>query len=50
MIPHVSTDELEFFAGKHGEEAASQAVTSLERWFGTEESRKAVWHAAQVFR
>lgn len=50
MILHVSTDELECFAGKHGEEAASQAITSLERWFGTEQSRRAVWHAGQVFR
>lgn len=50
MILHVSTDELECFAGKHGEEAASQAVTSLERWYGTEQSRRAVWHAGQVFR
>ena len=50
MILHISMDELECFAGKHGGEAASQAITSLERWFGIEESRKAVWHAGQVSR
>lgn len=50
MILHVSPDELECFAGKRGEDAANQAIASLERWYGTEQSRRAVWHAGQVFR
>lgn len=49
MILHVSPDELQHFAGKAGEEAASQALSSLERWSITESSRKAVWHAGQIF-
>jgi hypothetical protein len=50
MVLHVSTDELECFAGKHGEDAAAQAIVSLEHWFDSEQSRRAVWHAGQVFR
>ncbi|KFZ03966.1 hypothetical protein V502_10519 [Pseudogymnoascus sp. VKM F-4520 (FW-2644)] len=50
MILHVSTEELQHFAGKYGEEAASVVLASLERWSGTEQARRAVWHAGQVFR
>ena len=50
MILHVSPEELQRFAGKYGEEAASQAIVSLERWWSTEHARSAVWHAGQVFR
>lgn len=50
MILHVSPEELQRFAGKAGEEAASQAVVSLEQWVSTTHARRAVWHAGQVFR
>jgi hypothetical protein len=50
MILHVSAEELPRFAGKYGEEAASKAFVSLDRWSVTEQARKAVWHAGQVLR
>ncbi|KFY28340.1 hypothetical protein V491_00522 [Pseudogymnoascus sp. VKM F-3775] len=50
MILHVSTEELQRFAGKYGEEAASKAFVSLDRWSVTEQARKGVWHAGQVLR
>ncbi|KFZ04650.1 hypothetical protein V501_09106 [Pseudogymnoascus sp. VKM F-4519 (FW-2642)] len=50
MILHVSAEELTRFAGKYGEEAASRAFVSLDRWSATEQARKAVWHAGQVLR
>lgn len=50
MSLHVSPEELQRFAGKSGEEAASQALTSLEKWSSTSHARKAIWHAGQVFR
>ena len=50
MILHVSPEELQRFAGLYGEEAATQALNSLERWWVTEQARRAVWHAGQVLR
>lgn len=50
MILYVSPEELQRFAGKAGEESASHALVTLERWSATDNSRRAVWHAAQVFR
>ncbi|KAF7891125.1 uncharacterized protein EAF02_001450 [Botrytis sinoallii] len=45
----VSPDELQRFAGKSGQEAASQSLKSLERWYTTESARRAIWHAGQIF-
>jgi hypothetical protein len=50
MIIHVSLEELQRFAGKNGEAAAAQASASLEEWSGSEQARRAVWHAGQVLR
>ncbi|KAM0134050.1 hypothetical protein ACHAO1_005878 [Botrytis cinerea] len=45
----VSPDELQRFAGKSGQEAASLSLKSLERWYTTERARRAIWHAGQIF-
>jgi hypothetical protein len=50
MILFVSPEDLQRFAGRYGEEAALQVFPVMERWSGTEQARKAVWHAGQVFR
>jgi hypothetical protein len=50
LILHVSPEELQRFAGKNGEAAASQAFARLEEWSGSEQARKSVWHAGQVLR
>jgi hypothetical protein len=50
MILYISPEELQRFAGKYGEDAASQAFLTLEQWAVTNQSRRAVWHAGQVFR
>ncbi|KAE9363819.1 hypothetical protein N431DRAFT_489671 [Stipitochalara longipes BDJ] len=50
MILHVSPEELQRFAGKNGEAAASQASDSLEEWSSSEQARRTVWHAGQVLR
>jgi len=49
MILHVPPEELQRFAGKSGEDAANEAFAILERWSNTEQSRRAVWHAGQIF-
>lgn len=48
MSLYVSPEELQRFAGKNGEDAASQVLTSLSQWCITEDARKAVWHAGQI--
>ncbi|TGO19721.1 hypothetical protein BPAE_0336g00010 [Botrytis paeoniae] len=45
----VSPNELQRFAGRSGQEAASQSLISLERWYTTERARRAIWHAGQIF-
>lgn len=50
MHIHVSVEEVQRFAGKHGESEARRAYSSLEIWATTEGSRSAVWHAGQVLR
>ncbi|KAH8197473.1 hypothetical protein TruAng_008368 [Truncatella angustata] len=51
MILHVSPDELQRFAGKHGEDEARHAGGNLEdNWAGSRDARHAVWHAGQVIR
>lgn len=50
MILYVYPEELQRFAGKNGEDAASQAATALQEWSVTPHARRAVWHAGQVFR
>lgn len=50
MILYVSPEELQRFAGKSGEDAASQAAAALQAWSATAHARRAVWHAGQVFR
>jgi len=50
MMLHVSSADLQTFAGKHGEEEARRAAYTLEQtWARTSEARYAVWHAGQVF-
>jgi hypothetical protein len=49
MILCVSPEELQHFAGKSGEDAATKAHTILEKWSNTEHARKSAWHAGQVF-
>lgn len=48
MTLYVSLEELQRFAGKNGEDAASQALVFLSQWRHTEDARKAVWHAGQI--
>ncbi|KAM3071816.1 hypothetical protein ACMFMG_009673 [Clarireedia jacksonii] len=50
MILHISPEDLQSFAGRYGEEAASQALLSMEQWSETESARRAVWHSGQIFR
>lgn len=50
MILNVSLEDLQRFAGKSGEEAAAQTLLPLQRWSATIDARRAVWHAAQIFR
>jgi hypothetical protein len=50
MVLCISPDELQRFAGKSGQDAASQALETLERWSVTESARRAVWHSGQIFR
>jgi hypothetical protein len=47
---HVSFEDLQFFAGKDGEEEARRVYPLLKQWTQSPGSRQAVWHAGQVFR
>ena len=50
MILHASTDDLQRFAGKFGEDEARKASVEFTEWSKGIESRIAIWHAGQVFR
>lgn len=50
MSLHVNADEITRFAGKCGEDEAHRAYKELQSWVSSKQSRKAVWHAAQVLR
>lgn len=50
MLLYVDLDNVQRFAGKHGEGEARRAYAQLETWFVEEQSRNAVSHAGQVLR
>lgn len=51
MALNIPFDDLERFAGKHGEDEARLASGTMNAtWAGTVNSRRAAWHAGQVFR
>lgn len=50
MLLHTDADELQKFVGKYGEHEAKQASASFKKWSQTEDARKAIWHAGQVYR
>lgn len=49
MSLHVALDDIQLFAGRSGEEEARKAYPQVRTWSQDSESRKAVWHAGQVF-
>jgi len=51
MTLHISLEELQIFAGKHGEAEAQHMSSRLENtWMHSSDARYAVWHAGQVLR
>lgn len=50
ILLHTDPDELQKFVGKYGEHEAKQASASFKAWSQTEDARKAIWHAGQVYR
>ncbi|KAG8665827.1 hypothetical protein FPOAC1_010628 [Fusarium poae] len=50
MALHISTDDLQLFAGKEGDEQAHRAFHVLQQWVESVDSRAAIWHAGQVLR
>jgi hypothetical protein len=50
MLLYVDLDNVQRFAGKHGEIEARRAYALLETWAVDEQSRNAVCHAGQVLR
>lgn len=50
MFLHTDPDELQQFVGKYGEQEAKQASLAFKIWSQTEDARKAIWHAGQVYR
>jgi hypothetical protein len=50
MLLYVDLDNVQRFAGKHGEVEARRAYALLETWAMDEQSRNAVCHAGQVLR
>ncbi|KAL3440797.1 hypothetical protein BJX65DRAFT_316150 [Aspergillus insuetus] len=50
MALNVSPRELQFFAGRLGEEEAETTHRILQQWMNGPEFRAAVWHAGQILR
>jgi hypothetical protein len=49
MSLHVALDDIQMFAGREGEEEARKVFPQVRAWTRDSDSRKAVWHAGQVF-
>jgi hypothetical protein len=49
MSLHVALDDIQLFAGRAGEDEARRIYPQVRAWTQDSESRKAVWHAGQVF-
>jgi hypothetical protein len=49
MSLHVALDDIQLFAGREGEDEARRVFPQVRTWTRDSESRKAVWHAGQVF-
>lgn len=49
MSLYVSLDDIQLFAGRAGEEEARRIYPFVRTWTQELESRKAIWHAGQVF-
>lgn len=49
MSLHVSLDDIQLFAGREGEDEARRIFPQVRNWTRDSDSRKAVWHAGQVF-
>jgi hypothetical protein len=49
MSLHVSLDDIQLFAGREGEDEARKIFPQVRAWTRDSDSRKAVWHAGQVF-
>ena len=49
MSLHVCLDDIQLFAGRAGEDEARKIYPQVRTWTQDSESRKAVWHAGQVF-
>lgn len=49
MSLHVALDDIQLFAGRAGEDEARRIYPQIRAWTQDAESRKAVWHAGQVF-
>lgn len=50
MNLHISTDDLQLFSGKEGEEQARRIYPILQQWVSSPDSRSAAWYSGQVLR
>jgi Fungal specific transcription factor domain len=50
MNMHVFLEDVQTLAGKAGEEEARKIFPILSAWAQSRESRRAIWHAGQLFR
>ncbi|KAH8820819.1 hypothetical protein F5884DRAFT_850067 [Xylogone sp. PMI_703] len=50
MSLHVSPEDLQRFAGKHGEAEATLALEEFNTWWASNDARIAIWHAGRVFK
>ncbi|KAF4950878.1 hypothetical protein FSARC_13078 [Fusarium sarcochroum] len=50
MHLHMPFEEVELFAGKGDQNDARRALPLLSDWINSPESRKAIWHAGQLFK
>lgn len=47
---HAPFEQLQLLAGMQGEQEARRAYPFIKRWFGSQQSRQAIWHAGQLLR
>ncbi|KAF0323021.1 C2H2 type zinc finger domain protein [Colletotrichum asianum] len=50
MSLHVSSDDIQAFAGRYGEEELRQAIPRLREWGHSEDKYSTLWHAGQVLK
>jgi hypothetical protein len=50
MVLYAPMEDIQVFAGKHGENEAHQILDQMKAWASGQRARQAVWHGGQILR